>query len=76
MPNRSPFFVVGAVRSGTTLLRLMLGHHPKICRCDEFEYVATAISGRSDWPDVKTYVAQLPWHRDFREAGFLSLIHI
>jgi hypothetical protein len=68
--NLPPFFVVGAVRSGTTLLRLLLGHHPRICRCDEFEYVATAISGRTEWPDSDKYADQLPLHRDFREAGY------
>ena len=36
-PGTPPFFLVGAVRSGTTLLRLLLGNHPRICRCEEFE---------------------------------------
>ncbi len=69
-PNPPPFFLVGAVRSGTTLLRLLLGHHPQICRCDEFEYVATAISGSADWPDVDDYVMQLSRRRDFRCTGY------
>ena len=67
----SPFFLVGSVRSGTTVLRLMLGHHPRICRCDELEYVASAIAGRADWPDVAEYVRNLPRHRDFRQSGFV-----
>jgi hypothetical protein len=68
-PDSPPFFVVGAVRSGTTLLRLLLGHHPQICRCDEFEYVASAISGRQDWPDVPAFVDGLSRRRDFRSSG-------
>ncbi len=68
--NSSPFFLVGAVRSGTTLLRLLLGHHPQICRCDEFEYVATAISGSSDWPAVDAYVEELSRRRDFSCTGY------
>ena len=69
-PTPSPFFLVGAVRSGTTLLRLLLGHHPQICRCDEFEYVADAIADRPAWPDVATYIESLARRRDFREAGY------
>lgn len=67
-----PFFIVGCVRSGTTVLRLMLGHHPNICRCDELEYVATAIAGESDWPDVAEYVRQLPLRYDYRQSGFVA----
>lgn len=69
-PHPTPFFLVGAVRSGTTLLRLMLGHHPQICRCEEFEYVAYAIDGRPDWPDVPAYIGDLARRRDYRSSGF------
>ncbi len=33
-----PLFLLGATRSGTTLLSLMLGHHPRIGDCGEFEW--------------------------------------
>lgn len=31
MPHSVPFFLVGAQRSGTTMLRLMLNAHPRLC---------------------------------------------
>jgi hypothetical protein len=68
--DASPFFLVGSIRSGTTLLRLMLGHHSKICRCHEMEYVASAIVGREEWPDVRSYARDLSQHHDFRSSGF------
>jgi hypothetical protein len=37
-PDQSPFFLVGAIKSGTTVLRLILGHHPHICHCDEWDF--------------------------------------
>lgn len=44
MPNdgggdRTPCFLVGAERSGTTMLRLMLDHHPEIAFHGEYEFV-------------------------------------
>ena len=68
--NPAPYFVVGAVRSGTTVLRLLLGHHPQICRCEEFEYVLPAIVGRNDWPATAPYVQWLAQRRDFRASGY------
>ena len=48
----NPFFLVGAVRSGTTVLRLMLGHHREICKCEEMEYVTSALKQFSGVPDA------------------------
>jgi len=67
-----PFFLVGAIRSGTTLLRIMLGHHSRICRCHEMEYVASAIVGRKEWPDAHSYARDLPQHYDFHSSGFVA----
>jgi len=41
--NNEPIFIVGSERSGTTLFRLMLSHHPKISVCSEFEYAVDPI---------------------------------
>lgn len=66
-----PFFLVGAVRSGTTVLRLLLGHHPDICRCEEMEFVATPLA---DWggkiADMDSYRCYLALDRGFRMSGY------
>lgn len=65
-----PIFLVGCVRSGTTLLRLMLDHHPKIAFLFEFEYAVEKIKGNSGWPDLKQYHEYLLSHRIFGSAKF------
>jgi hypothetical protein len=40
-----PFFIVGANRSGTTLLRLMLGAHPRLAVPDELMYFRHQFAG-------------------------------
>lgn len=66
----TPFFVVGPVRSGTTLLRLLLGHHPSICRCEEMEYLTPWLVGRSDWPEIGALRIALARDRGFRLSGY------
>lgn len=39
MTNRAPFFIVGADRSGTTLLRLMLNRHSRLCIPPESHFI-------------------------------------
>ncbi|HEX7009989.1 MAG TPA: sulfotransferase [Phycisphaeraceae bacterium] len=67
---REPFFLVGAERSGTTLLRLMLTHHPQIAWCSEFEYATEQIPEAGGWPDLPAYRAWLASHRIFQAHGF------
>ncbi len=45
----SPVFLVGAERSGTTMLRLMLDGHPEIAFAEEFEYSVQHLV-EQDWP--------------------------
>ncbi|MEO0949377.1 MAG: sulfotransferase, partial [Cyanobacteria bacterium J06641_5] len=65
-----PIFLVGAERSGTTLLRLMLDHHPQICWCSEFEYSVEAISPSGRFPELKSYYRWLATNRVFRSTNF------
>lgn len=65
----SPLFVVGSVRSGTTLLLIMLQEHPAIHIFGEFEESVSRL-GESGWPDLKTYVDYLRTDRDFLTHGF------
>ncbi len=65
-----PIFLVGAERSGTTVLRLMLKHHPKIAWCNEFEYAVDLLSDQKQFPDLNRYYEWLETHRVFRATGF------
>jgi hypothetical protein len=51
---RNLLFVVGPLRSGTTLLRLLLDHHPEINMFGEFEGAVSQAVG-DDWPDLDSY---------------------
>jgi len=64
-----PVFVVGAQRSGTTLLRLMLDHHPEISCPHEMDYLAGLVSPAGDLPGVEPYRAFLQEHGSFRRSG-------
>jgi hypothetical protein len=65
-----PIFLVGAERSGTTVLRLMLDHHPQIAWCSEFEYAVDRISDTGQWPNIDAYHQWLAKQRIFLAPGF------
>ena len=60
-----PFFLVAAHRSGTTLLRLLLGHHPKIARCDEMEFVVPGLN-----KSIESYKRWLKTERNYLASGY------
>jgi len=66
-----PFFLVGAERSGTTLLRLMLRQHPKLAWCNEFEYAVDRMSDSGQPPNLEEYYTWLNSHRIFQATGFI-----
>jgi hypothetical protein len=65
-----PIFLVGAERSGTTLLRLMLSGHPKISWLNEFEYAVDQIVSKDEWPELHHYEAYLSTNRVFLSTNF------
>lgn len=66
----APVFLVGAERSGTTLLRLMLDSHPEISFLEEFEYVTDLVGDDGALPDVEDYGRYLETNRVFQISGF------
>jgi len=64
--DHPPFFLVGAERSGTTLLRLMLSHHPRIDCAPEFEFVVDQLPAEGGWPDLAGYREWLTLDRVFQ----------
>ena len=63
----APVFLVGSERSGTTLLRLMLDHHPEIAFEKEFDFVVTQVSDSGAFPQLDSY---LEWIATVRNADF------
>jgi hypothetical protein len=62
---REPIFVVGTTRSGTTLLGLMLGHHPEICFPGEFEWAMELLGPDGAPPDMDELRSRLATDRHF-----------
>src|SRR5690242_9279390 len=62
----APVFLVGAERSGTTLLRLMLDHHPEIAFLHEFEVAVLTMPARGGFPTREALLAFLRTHRSPR----------
>ncbi len=52
--RRLDFVIVGPLRAGTTMLRLLLDNHPRVACVGEFEESVSLASG-AGWPDVGWY---------------------
>ena len=65
----SPLLLVGSERSGTTLLRLMLDHHPEIAFHFEFEFAVSEIGPDGRFPDLRGYYRWLRDQMAFVESG-------
>jgi len=66
----SPIFLVGSERSGTTLLRLMLDHHPDIAFNLESEYMVNKIGADNQFPNIDEYQDFLENDRVFNRSNF------
>jgi hypothetical protein len=64
-----PFFIVGSERSGTTLLRLMLDHHPRLACHFEFEHSVEKVGDDGSFPELDGYRDWLPTTRSFSTSG-------
>jgi hypothetical protein len=62
---KEPIFLVGSERSGTTLTRLMLDHHPKLAFFFEFEFSILAMTDDDGWPDLEEYISYIESDRVF-----------
>lgn len=68
--NVEPIFLIGAERSGTTLLRLMLNSHHQIAWIQEFEFAVDKIKNNMKYPEIDDYHDYLRYHRIFQDSGF------
>ena len=67
--DKSPVFVVGAVRSGSTMFRLMLDAHPQLSNPGEFDFLIERVAGNGQLPDVRQYRRWLSTNRTFQGTG-------
>ncbi len=65
----APVFVVGAVRSGSTLLRLMLDSHPNIANPGECDFLFELVGDDGISPDTEVYRNWLGTNRIFLAMG-------
>lgn len=73
---QQPVFLVGAERSGSTLLRLMLDHHPEIAFNLESEFMVTQISDDGVYPEIRAYREWLIQNRVFKHSHFVVNEHL
>ena len=71
--NDAPFFIVGCERSGTTLLRLILDAHPRLCVPTESNFIpalydtaVNAFGGVDDLSDTDCLLETLFQARRYR----------
>jgi sulfotransferase family protein len=67
--GRQIIFVCGALRSGTTLLRLMLKHHPQMSNPGEMDFLFECPTGADGKRDIEAYKSFLRLNRIFGATG-------
>jgi hypothetical protein len=76
----APLFLVSSERSGSTLMRLMLDHHPEVAFASETDYVVQQVSDAGRRPPVAEYADWLTTVRAFdyeidRSLGYDDLVN-
>lgn len=74
--NRGPIFLIGAPRSGTTLLRVMLDRHPSVHICNEtyyFYYVYERRKAFGNLSDAGNRLRLIGQYMETRRGGGLGL---
>lgn len=66
---KSPVFIVGAERSGSTMLRLMLDSHSEVTGCEGFEFIAEMVGDDGARPELAEYHEYLSRHAIFGSSG-------
>ncbi len=82
MNLNQPVFICGALRSGSTLLHLMLDHHPNVKNPGEFDFMFDLVNDLNGFPDAQAYHEFLDKSRIFKSKrlnidkslGFKELI--
>ncbi len=67
--DNEPIFICGALRSGTTLFRLMLDQHPEMSNPGEFDFLFECRRGESGHYDLEKYLNNLSTDRIFLASG-------
>ena len=69
MQLAEPVFVCGALRSGSTLLHLMLDHHTNIDNPGEFDFMFDLVKNDGEFPELKDYHEFLDNNRIFKSKN-------
>ena len=65
-----PFFLIGSERSGSTMLRLMLDHHPQLACNLESDFLVSQLDDQGRLPEIANYHSFLREDRVFRHSRF------
>jgi hypothetical protein len=68
--DSAPVFLVGCVRSGTTLLRLLLHQNSHIAFRNESEFLVDHLADDGTWPERRELLDRLVTDRAFGLSGF------
>lgn len=69
MAIKNIFFICGALRSGSTLLHLMLNHHPNIKNPGEFDFMFDMVKDDGGFPSPHNYYEFLDKNRIFKSKN-------